>query len=119
MSGALWNIIVNDPSKKNEQHSESGFSRQVAAKARRKLDAQRRVNKTIWFGFGWFGLIGWSVAVPTLLGIFAGLWLDARYPGPRSWTLMLLVAGLILGCWNAWRWVFDEETRIHDKQEKK
>jgi ATP synthase protein I len=109
---------VNDPSKKNE-HSDTAFSRQVGLKVKRKLDAQRRVNKTIWFGFGWFGLIGWSVAVPTLLGIFAGLWLDRRYPGPHSWTLMLLIGGLMLGCWNAWRWVSDEEAQIHEKQDKK
>ena len=51
------------------------------------------------------GLIGWSVAVPTLLGAMLGLWLDRRHPGPHSWTLMLLVAGLVIGCANAWHWV--------------
>ncbi len=109
---------MNDESKKEERKNDAAFSRQVGAKAERKLEARRRVNKTIWFGFGWFGLIGWSVAVPTLLGIFAGLWLDRRYPGPHSWTLMLLIGGLMLGCWNAWRWVSDEEALIHKKQDK-
>ena len=41
------------------------------------------------------GLIGWSVAVPTLLGAMLGLWLDRRHPGAHSWTLMLLVVGLV------------------------
>ena len=40
------------------------------------------------------GLIGWSVAVPTLLGAALGLWLDQHHPGKHSWTLALLVAGL-------------------------
>ena len=110
---------MNDQPEKQEQRSDTGFSRKVGAKAARKLDAQRRVNKTIWFGFGWFGLIGWSVAAPALLGVFVGLWLDKRYPGPHSWTLMLLIGGLMLGCWNAWHWVSDEEDRIHKKQDKK
>jgi ATP synthase protein I len=32
---------------------------------------------------------------------------------------MLLIGGLMLGCWNAWRWVSDEEAHIHEKQDKK
>ena len=110
---------MSEQNEKNERRSETEFSRQVGAKADRKLEAQRRVNKTIWFGLGWFGLIGWSVAVPALLGVFVGLWLDHRYPGPYSWTLMLLIAGLMLGCWNAWYWVSEENARIHEKQDKK
>jgi ATP synthase protein I len=60
------------------------------------------------------GLVGWSIAVPTLLGTLLGLWLDARHPDGRSWTLALLVAGLVLGCVNAWRWVVKEERAMHE-----
>jgi len=81
------------------------FARRVAAKAARKLNAQREGTKTIWFGLGMTGLIGWSVAVPTLAGALLGMWWDRRHPGPHSWTLALLVAGLIVGCANAWHWV--------------
>lgn len=63
------------------------------------------------------GVIGWSVSIPTLLGVALGLWLDQRYPGVRSWTLALLVAGLLLGCFNAWYWVAKEEKEIRDEQE--
>ena len=55
------------------------------------------------------GLIGWSVAIPTLLGAALGLWLDKHHPGKHSWTLALLVAGLVIGCLNAWRWVAKED----------
>lgn len=108
-----------DRNEQTDRADKSRLSRQVGAKADRKLDAQRQVNKTIWFGFGWFGLIGWSVAVPALLGIFAGIWLDLRYPGRHSWTLMLLIGGLLLGCWNAWRWISDAQRRIHKKPGEK
>ena len=57
------------------------------------------------------GLIGWSVAVPTLVGAAIGMWLDQHYPGQHAWTLALLVAGLVLGCFNAWRWIAKEDTR--------
>lgn len=52
-----------------------------------------------------FGVVGWSVAVPTLAAVALGLWLDRHRPAPFSWTLTLLVAGVALGCWNAWHWV--------------
>ena len=61
----------------------------VAAKAARKLRAQRHKTRTVWFGLGVMGLVGWSVAVPTVAGIALGRWLDSRFPGPHSFTLML------------------------------
>ena len=87
---------------------------QVGVKAARKLRARRDGTDGVWFGLGMMGLIGWSVAVPTVLGAGLGLWLDRRYPGGRSWTLALLVAGLVLGCLNAWRWVGSEDRAMHD-----
>lgn len=89
----------------------------VGVKAARKLKAQRSTTAGIWFGLGMMGLIGWSVAVPTLLGAALGLWLDEHYPGGRSWTLALLVAGLCIGCLNAWHWVSKEDRAMRKEQE--
>jgi len=97
----------------------TAFVRQVAVKAARKLKARRRGAQSVWFGLGMFGLIGWSVAVPTLLGALLGLWWDRRHPGPHSWTLMLLVAGLLMGCANAWHWVSREDSAMHDESDPK
>ncbi|CDS53824.1 ATP synthase protein I [Polaromonas sp. CG9_12] len=71
----------------------------------------------MWSGLGLMGVIGWSVVVPTLLGAALGLWLDRRYPGGRSWTLALLLAGLTLGCLNAWHWVSQEDQAMREEQE--
>jgi ATP synthase protein I len=90
------------------------FLREVTAKAALKLKAQRAEPQTVWFGFGMMGLIGWSVAVPTLLGIVLGGWLDRRHPGSHSWLLCLLVAGLTIGCANAWHWVSRELEAINE-----
>ncbi len=46
-----------------------------------------------------------------------GIWLDRRYPGGHSWTLMLLVAGLCIGCFQAWNWVAREDKAMHEKEE--
>ena len=86
-------------------------------KAARKLKARRNPKPGVWFGLGMMGLIGWSVTVPTLLGAALGIWLDKHYPGTHSWTLALLVAGLTIGCLNAWRWVAKEEKAMRDDDE--
>lgn len=92
------------------------FSRQVGAKAARKLKAQRHVTQTVWSGLGMMGLVGWSVAVPTLLGVALGIWLDKNHPASHSWTLMLLAIGLGLGCFNAWHWVAKESREIREQE---
>ena len=102
-----------------DKHGKStpDFAEQVGDKAKRKLKARRNTTSGVWFGLGMMGLIGWSVVVPTLLGAALGLWLDQRYPGGRSWTLALLVAGLIIGCLNAWHWVEKEDKAMHNEQD--
>lgn len=87
--------------------------RQIGSKAARKLHAQRQHAPGVWMGLGLMGMVGWSVVVPTLLGAALGLWLDGHYPGGRSWTLALLMAGLTLGCLNAWHWVAQEDQAMH------
>ncbi|HNP16438.1 MAG TPA: AtpZ/AtpI family protein, partial [Terrimesophilobacter sp.] len=59
----------------------------------------------------------WSVAVPTLLGVALGMWLDQHHSGPRSWTLALLISGLTLGCLNAWHWVAKEDRAMREERE--
>ena len=97
--------------------SEPTLAEQVGAKAARKLKARRHSHSGVWFGLGMMGLVGWSVVVPTLIGAAAGLWLDKHHPGSHSWTLALLVAGLVLGCVNAWYWVAKEDKAMRDEQE--
>jgi ATP synthase protein I len=102
---------------KKTSQSAATFAAQVGAKATRKLKAQRNSSPGVWFGLGMMGLIGWSVVVPTLLGAALGIWLDKHHPGGRSWTLALLVAGLTIGCMNAWFWVSKEDKAMRDEPE--
>ena len=92
------------------------FSGEVGMKATRKLKA-RKSTQGVWFGLGMMGLIGWSVVVPTLLGAALGIWLDKHHPGKHPWTLALLVAGLAIGCLNAWHWVAKEDKAMREDQE--
>lgn len=90
----------------------SDLSRRVAAKEARKLRARREKGRLIWRGLGTLGLVGWSVTVPTLLGLAAGMWIDRTWPSRFSWTLTLLIGGVIAGCWNAWYWIGQERRDI-------
>jgi ATP synthase protein I len=107
---------MSDEPKQTSKNAQT-FAGQVGAKAARKLKARRNSTQGVWFGLGMMGLIGWSVAIPTLLGAALGIWLDKHYPGGRSWTLALLVAGLTIGCLNAWFWVSKEDKAMRDEPE--
>jgi ATP synthase protein I len=108
MSDELKKILRNEPT----------FAGEIGAKAARKLKARKSTQDT-WFGFRMFGLVGWSVVVPTLIGALLGRWLDENHPGKHSWTLTLIIIGLCLGCLNAWRWVAREDKTIRDESENK
>ena len=94
------------------------FIEKIKRKEKRKLRAQRKKGQAIWFGLGLFGVIGWSVMVPTLIGIAVGIWADRRWPGQISWTLTFLFAGIILGCLNAWYWVEKERKEIEEENKE-
>jgi len=106
---------MDEPDSRREQGER--FREEVRVKAARRLRARRQPPRSVWAGFAFFGLIGWSVVVPTLAGAAVGWWLDRHHPDGRSWTLVLLVAGLVLGCWNAWRWVEQEQREIRRERE--
>lgn len=94
------------------EHDDAGSAAQpprnlierVGRKERRKL-AARRQDRSVWFGLGMFGLVGWSIAIPTLIGIGVGIWIDRTWQPRASFTLMCLFAGVVLGCSIAWYWV--------------
>ena len=96
--------------------TQSEFSEQIGAKEARKMKAKCSKAKSTWFGLGMMGMIGWSVAIPTLIGVAIGVWLDIRYPGHISWTLTFLSIGLAVGCANAWYWVKKEQKNIERYQ---
>jgi ATP synthase protein I len=89
---------------------ENSFGQNVGEKVTRRLKARRNSDTGVWFGLGMMGLIGWSIVVPTFLGAMIGMWVDRHRQDAYSWTLMLLIIGLVIGCLNAWHWV--------DKQDK-
>ena len=81
------------------------FRECVEKKEERRIGARALKGTGMLAWFGVFGIVGWSVAVPLLLGIALGKWLDGIIHKQYSFTLMLMFAGLAVGCLNAWFWV--------------
>ena len=102
---------------RTEVKQETDFLEEIGTKAQRKVKAQKEKGRGIWMGLGLFGVVGWSVIIPTVIGIVFGRWLDKKYTGTVSWTLTFLVSGVVLGCINAWYWV-DKERKIIEREKE-
>ena len=94
------------------------FTAQVAKKEALRKKALRHKDETVWFGLGMFGIVGWAVAIPTLIGVALGLWIDRTWPSQYSWALMLLIAGVLIGCMNAAYWVRRVRSKIIEEDEE-
>ncbi len=94
------------------------FTEQVAKKELLRLKGLRHKDETVWFGLGMFGIVGWAVAIPTLIGIAFGLWIDRTWPSRYSWALMFLITGLVIGCINATYWVRKIRSKIIEDDEQ-
>lgn len=101
---------------KRNQDSRRQFAQEISNKERRKLHARGTKPWGVWFGLSFAGLIGWSVVVPTLLGMALGAWIDRQFPSDMSWALALMLGGLALGCLVAWQWITQEQERIARSQ---
>lgn len=80
----------------------------IGRRAERKKAARDNPGVSPLRGLGTFGMIGWSVAVPTVCGAFLGMWLDRVAPQSFPWTIALILGGVVVGSLIAWNWVNKE-----------
>jgi ATP synthase protein I len=62
-------------------------------------------ERGVWLGLGSIAMMGWMIVVPPVVGAFVGHWIDTKWPTPISWTMILMLVGLVAGCYNVWAWV--------------
>ncbi|MDY0235548.1 MAG: AtpZ/AtpI family protein [Gudongella sp.] len=89
---------------KKKKSPEEELLEQIERDSQKKIKSEEEGSE-IMFGLGLFGIIGWSIAVPTVLGIFLGIFLDNKFTQSFSWTLTLLFTGVVVGSLNAWHWI--------------
>lgn len=51
------------------------------------------------------GILGWIIVTPILAALFFGRWLDNYLEAGIFWTSPLLIFGLGIGGWTAWKWM--------------
>lgn len=78
-----------------------------AARKRRERRAfwRREGEPSMMRMVGQIGMLGWMIVTPTLLGLFLGRWIDRGLGTGIFWSAPLLLVGLAIGCWSAWRWM--------------
>mgnify|MGYP000988011568 CR=1 FL=1 len=83
----------------------------LADEVRRRADRDERARRegepTLMRQLAAVGVLGWIVVVPLLAGVALGRWLDHRWQGGITFTAALLLLGLVIGCWSAWRWMHE------------
>ena len=81
----------------------SGDPLEEAVRTRREREARARGEHSFAHNLAMIGALGWLIVTPTLLGLFAGRWLDRISGGGIMFSGALLVLGVTLGGWLAWR----------------
>jgi ATP synthase protein I len=83
----------------DSNHLVEAVRRRGARHALWRADGERSFAQNL----AMIGALGWLIVTPTLMGLFLGRWLDHVGQSGIFWTGALLVVGLALGCWLAWR----------------
>ena len=84
------------------------FLDDVQRRRRRHEKYQREGDSSFWSSVGMMGTVGWSVALPTALGVLFGGWLDTRLDSGRVFMVFFMLVGLVLGCVVAWRLIAEK-----------
>lgn len=90
-------------SMKNDRSAEH-----IRRSAERMKQARNSPGASPLRGLGAFGIVGWSVAVPTVGGAFLGLWLNRVAPQEFSWPIALILGGVVVGAIISWSWINKE-----------
>jgi len=75
----------------------------IRTRQERRARWEREGERSIGENLAMIGALGWTIVTPTLIGVFAGRWLDRQFGSGIFWTLGLLVLGLTVGCVLAWK----------------
>jgi ATP synthase protein I len=93
---------VKQPAARDRSDHPDRLDEAVRLRRDRRERWQREGERSVGQNLAMIGTLGWTIVTPTLIGIFAGRWLDRTFGSGIFWTLGLLVAGLALGCRLAW-----------------
>jgi ATP synthase protein I len=82
-----------------------GLARTVRRQRQRQQRWLREREPSMARFIGQIGVLGWIIVTPTLIGLFVGRWLDHKLGTGIFWSAPLMLVGVVIGCWSAWRWM--------------
>lgn len=91
---------------RDEQHDP--LLREVRLRSLRQRISDEQGEPSVARRLARIGVLGWIIVTPVLLGVFLGRWIDLRYDSGLYATGPLLMIGLGVGCWSAWKWMGTE-----------
>ncbi|MBV5265836.1 AtpZ/AtpI family protein [Pinisolibacter aquiterrae] len=81
----------------------------LAEAARRAAERRREGIETpepsLGTRLGQIGILGWTIVVPTLIGVAVGRWLDRTFATGVFFSAPLIMIGAAFGMWSAWKWM--------------
>ncbi len=75
-----------------------------------RLARREKGHRSFWRSLNVLGMVGWPIALGSVGGALLGRYLDTQFATGVRYTLMLMTAGVLAGCFAAWKTV----TQKHD-----
>jgi ATP synthase protein I len=102
---------MNEP---DDQDNDSDRIARAARQARlRERQARDLPEPSLGSRLGQIGILGWSIVIPTLLGLVIGRWLDRHFGTGVFFSAPLLMVGAAFGLWSAWKWMHRQTRSEH------
>jgi ATP synthase protein I len=96
---------VNSKAVEPETNSSDGMAGAVRKQQERRKRWQNEGEPSMARFIGQIGVLGWIIVTPTLIGLFVGRWLDHTLGTGIFWSASLLLVGVAIGYWSAWKWM--------------
>ncbi len=96
---------MNAKPERHEPERPDGLADTVRRQRQRQQVWMREGAPSMARFVGQIGVLGWIVVAPALIGLFVGRWLDRTFGTGIFWSAPLMLIGIVVGCWSAWRWM--------------
>jgi ATP synthase protein I len=87
------------------------LARAAREAVQRKRHAEREPEPSLGSRLAQIGILGWTIVLPTLLGLVIGHWLDRHFATRVFFSAPLLMVGAAIGLWSAWKWMHRQTTQ--------
>lgn len=81
-----------------------GFREEIESSVK-KYKTSKKKRKEFWTYISRITVVGWLFVIPVVAGAYLGRYLDRRYGSNVSWTITLIIIGVAVGIYNAWRFI--------------